>query len=168
MPDVDLDHVSLHVSNVGANRTDGVKPQSPKRARLGVCADRTGMHRNAAQTQSCTRRCPYSRVLGHDLVMQNADGNPWNPSFQYKFSKLARTAGSRRFRFRDLWNAFAKLSLSSGTSIKGVQSVYGHNAASLPLSTYARVGGSLARCRSWPPEIVASELGGRETPLANG
>jgi integrase len=140
--DVDLDHASLHVLQaLEQTRTNGVKVKSPKsrssRRLVPIAPECVEMLRKHKAEQDVARTPEYS---DNDLVMPYRDGSPWPPdNFSAKFSKLARMAGCRGFRFHDLRHAFATLSLSSGTSIKDVQALLGHSSASLTLSTYAHV-----------------------------
>jgi len=140
--DVDLDHASVHVlQSLEQTRTNGVRVKSPKsrssRRLVPIAPECVEMLRKHKAEQGVTRTPEYS---DNDLVMPNTDGSPWPPdNFSAQFSKLARTAGCRGFRFHDLRHAFATLTLSSGTSIKDVQNLLGHSSASLTLSTYAHV-----------------------------
>ncbi|MGC2362803.1 MAG: tyrosine-type recombinase/integrase [Candidatus Cybelea sp.] len=140
--DVDLDHASVHVLQaLEQTRTNGVRVKSPKsrssRRLVPIAPECVEMLRKHKAEQGVTRTPEYS---DNDLVMPNTDGSPWPPdNFSAQFSKLARTAGCRGFRFHDLRHAFATLTLSSGTSIKDVQNLLGHSSASLTLSTYAHV-----------------------------
>lgn len=140
--DVDLEHASLHVLQaLEQTRTNGVKVKSPKsrssRRLVPIAPECVEMLRKHRAEQDVTRSREYS---DNDLVMPNTDGTPWPPdNFSARFSKLARSVGSRGFRFHDLRHAFATLTLASGTSIKDVQSLLGHSSASLTLSTYAHV-----------------------------
>lgn len=138
--DVDLDRASLHVLQaLEQTRTNGVKVKSPKsrssRRLVPIAPECVAMLREHKAEQDVARTLEYA---DNDLVIPTTGGNPWPPdNFSAQFSRLARTAGCRGFRFHDLRHAFATLSLSSGTSIKDVQSLLGHSSASLTLSTYA-------------------------------
>lgn len=161
--DVDLDRASLQVLQaLEQTRTNGVRVKSPKsrssRRLVPIAPECVAMLREHKAEQDVARTPEYA---DNDLVMPNTDGSPWPPdNFSAQFSKLARTAGCRGFRFHDLRHAFATLSLSSGTSIKEVQSLLGHSSASLTLSTYAHALEGAGRAAV--NRLGASLLGGSE------
>jgi integrase len=84
--------------------------------------------------------------VDNDLVFCNPNGELWPPdTFTMQWSKLAKGAGLKGFRFYDPRHAFGILTLADGRPIKEVQLLMGHSTANTTLNVYARAVEGLGR-----------------------
>lgn len=94
----------------------------------------------AQREAQVSRREVLGLGLQHDLVVDDADGEPMHPdSLSGGWRRTLRHAGLPPVRFHDLRHAHATLMLQQGIHPKIVSERLGHSSIGITLDTYSHV-----------------------------
>jgi len=142
--DIDLDMLSLSVSQVLYKRRGVCVFKEPKTARS---------RRRVAMTPKLalylreyrTEREGLCRELGKsltldDLVFPSIEGKPLDPSvLGHNFTKMAKEARLEGVRFHDLRHTFASLMLLRGAKPKVISEALGHSSVAFTMDVYSHI-----------------------------
>jgi len=142
--DIDLDMLSLSVSQVLSKRVGTTQFKEPKtkhsRRRVAM-TPKLASYLRGYQAEREGLYLVLGRPLTLDsLVFAHLDASPFDPSvLSHGFGRIARQAGLNGVRFHDLRHTFASLMLLRGAKPKVISEALGHSSVAFTMDTYSHI-----------------------------
>jgi len=142
--DIDLDMLSISVSQVLYKRRGIVQFREPKTAHSRRRVSMTPKLALFLREYRAERERLY-RELGKELtldglVFASVEGRPIDPGvLSHAFGRIARQAGLGGVRFHDLRHTFASLMLLRGAKPKVISEALGHSSVAFTMDTYSHI-----------------------------
>jgi integrase len=142
--DLDLDLLSISVSQVLYKRSGAYQFKEPKTAHSRRCVCMTPKLAVFLREYKANREWLYiaaNRLLSPDsLVFTSCQGQPLNPSvLTHNFHKITIKAGLPGVRFHDLRHTFASLMLLRGAKPKVISEALGHSSMAFTMDVYSHI-----------------------------
>jgi len=174
--DIDLDMLSLSVSQVLYERRGIVQFREPKTAHSRRRVAMTPKLALFLKGYRAEREALYQQLGKEltldDLVFTNVEGRPIDPCvLSHAFNRMAAQAGLEGVRFHDLRHTFASLMLLRGAKPKVISEALGHSSVAFTMDTYSHIiegmqSGTMALLDEvLPPGVNGTKI--KLTPIIN-
>jgi len=142
--DVDLDYLSLSVSQVLYKRRGICELKEPKtshsRRRVAMTPKLALFLREYKAGRERLYQQLGKQLTLDSLVFAYADGRPLDPGIlSHDFARIAKQAGLSGVRFHDLRHTFASLMLLRGAKPKVISEALGHASVAFTMDTYSHI-----------------------------
>jgi len=142
--DVDLDFLSISVSQVLYKRRDVCQLKEPKTSRSRRRVAMTPKLALFLREYRAEREWLYhqlgKQLTLDDLVFASQGGKPLDPCvLTHAFTRLVRQAGLEGVRFHDLRHTFASLMLLCGAKPKVISEALGHSSVTFTMDCYSHI-----------------------------
>jgi integrase len=172
--DVDLDMLSISVSQVLYKRRGACRFQEPKtahsRRRVAMTPKLASFLREYRMERE-SLSWQLGQPVGLDsLVFASVDGRPIDPCvLTHAFGRMTRQAGLEGVRFHDLRHTFASLMLLRGAKPKVISEALGHSSVAFTMDTYSHIiegmqSDAMALLDEVLPAGVSQEINAKLTP----
>ncbi len=142
--DIDLDMLSISVSQVLYKRRGVCQFKEPKTARSRRRVAMTPKLALFLREYRAERELLYWQLgqplTPDSLVFANMEGKPIDPGvLSHAFSRMAARAGLGNVRFHDLRHTFASLMFLRGAKPKVISEALGHSSVAFTMDTYSHI-----------------------------